>query len=302
MPSRFGIYDDLPPYLSMSLGAGETTLMRMTTAYAMLANGGKRIKATLIDRIQDRWGHTIYRHDERICQNCNAAEWDNQAEPTIIDKREQVIDPMTAYQITSIMEGVIQRGTGQAIRAVGKHLAGKTGTTNDAKDLWFVGYSPDLAVGVFMGYDRPRSLGDSAQAALYTAPIFRDFMEVALKDKPDVPFRVPPGIKLISVDPKTGLRSTGAGHDPGSLQARHRTADDVHLRHADADGDDRRSQRRPESGAGYGRPLLIQARGTHLHRETALPIFRRLIQRSFSSSCVPKPNRSLNRSSNPWDC
>ncbi|MEW6438078.1 MAG: penicillin-binding protein 1A [Pseudomonadota bacterium] len=208
---RFGIYDNLPLYLSNSLGAGETTLMRMTTAYAMLCNGGKRIKATLIDRIQDRWGHTIYRHDERICQNCDVADWHNQDEPTIVDKREQVIDPMTAYQITSIMEGVIERGTGQAIRAVGKHLAGKTGTTNDAKDLWFVGYSPDLTVGVFMGYDHPRSLGDSAQAALYTAPIFRDFMKVALKDKPDVPFRVPPGIKLISVDLRSGLRSTGPG-------------------------------------------------------------------------------------------
>jgi penicillin-binding protein 1A len=208
---RFGIYDNLPLYLSYSLGAGETTLMKMTTAYSMLCNGGRRIKATLIDRIQDRWGHTIYRHDERICQDCNDAEWHNQDEPAIIDKREQVIDPMTAYQITSIMEGVIQRGTGQAILAVGKHLAGKTGTTNDAKDLWFVGYSPDLTVGVFMGYDKPRSLGDSAQAALYTAPIFRDFMEMALKDKPDVPFRVPPGIKLISVDLKTGLRSTGRG-------------------------------------------------------------------------------------------
>src|SRR5579863_4013466 len=208
---RFGIYDNLPLYLSNSLGSGETTLMKMTTAYAMLCNGGRRIKATLIDRIQDRWGHTIYRHDERICQDCEAADWRNQDEPAIIDKREQVIDPMTAYQITSIMEGVIERGTGQAIRAVGKHLAGKTGTTNDAKDLWFVGYSPDLTVGVFMGYDRPRSLGDSAQAALYTAPIFRDFMKVALADKPDVPFRVPPGIKLISVDAKTGLRATGPG-------------------------------------------------------------------------------------------
>src|SRR6201987_1794829 len=109
------------------------------------------------------------------------------------------------------MEGVIQRGTGQAIKEVGKHLAGKTGTTNDAKDLWFVGYSPDLAVGVFMGYDQPRSLGDSAQAAHYTAPIFRDFMKMALKDKPDVPFRVPPGIKLISVDAKTGVRASGSG-------------------------------------------------------------------------------------------
>ncbi len=208
---RFGIYDELPPYLSFSLGSGETTLMRMTTAYSMLCNGGKRIIPTLIDRIQDRWGHTIYRHDQRICEGCDAQKWENQDEPTLIDNREQVIDPLTAYQITSIMEGVIQRGTGQAILAVGKHLAGKTGTTNDAKDLWFVGYSPDLAVGVFMGYDRPRSLGDSAQAALYTAPIFRDFMKMALKDKPDVPFRVPPGIKLISVDIETGVRATGPG-------------------------------------------------------------------------------------------
>ena len=208
---KFGIYDDLPPYLSMSIGSGETTLMRMTTAYSMLANGGKRITATLIDRIQDRWGHTIYRHDKRICEGCDAVKWDNQPEPKIIDKREQVIDPLTAYQITSMMEGVIQFGTGQSIRAVGKHLAGKTGTTNDAKDLWFMGYSPDLTVGVFMGYDRPRSLGRAAQAALYTAPIFRDFMKMALKDKPNIPFRVPPGIKLISVDAKSGLRATGSG-------------------------------------------------------------------------------------------
>ncbi len=210
---RFGVYDDLPPYLSMSLGAGETTLMRMTTAYSMLANGGKKIKSTLIDRIQDRWGHTIYRHDERACQGCDIAKWENQDEPKLVDKREQVLDPLTAYQITSILEGVIQRGTGQSIKAVGKHLAGKTGTTNEAKDLWFVGFSPDLAVGVFMGYDRPRSLGsgESAQAAHYTAPIFRDFMTMALKNKPDVPFRVPPGIKLISVDARSGQRSSGPG-------------------------------------------------------------------------------------------
>jgi penicillin-binding protein 1A len=122
-----------------------------------------------------------------------------------------VTDPLTAYQITSIMEGVIQRGTGQAILDVHKHLAGKTGTTNEAKDLWFVGYSPNIAYGVFMGYDKPRSLGDSAQAALYTAPIFRDFMKMALKDTPDTPFRVPPGIKLISVDVHSGMRAGGQG-------------------------------------------------------------------------------------------
>ena len=208
---HFGVYDNLPPFLSMSLGAGETTVLRMVTAYSMFDNGGKRIKATLIDRIQDRWGNTIYKHDERICEGCNAAKWENQPEPKLIDKREQVIDPLTAYQITSIMQGVIQRGTGIAIKEVGKTLAGKTGTTNEAKDLWFVGFSPNLAFGVFMGYDKPRSLGGSAQAALYTAPIFRDFMKMALKDTPDTPFRVPPGIKLISVDVHTGMRGTGPG-------------------------------------------------------------------------------------------
>ncbi len=208
---RFGIYDDMLPVPSMSLGAGETSVLRMVTGYSMLANGGKRIHPTLIDRIQDRLGHTIYRHDERVCQGCDAPQWANQNEPRLIDKREQVLDPLTAYQITSMMEGVVQRGTAQVVKEVGKHIAGKTGTTNEAKDVWFVGFSSDLVVGVYMGYDRPRSLGDSATAGQYAAPIFRDFMKVALKDKPDVPFRVPPGIKLITIDAKTGVRGSGAG-------------------------------------------------------------------------------------------
>ncbi|MCW6507597.1 penicillin-binding protein 1A [Lichenifustis flavocetrariae] len=208
---RFGIYDDMQPVLSMSLGAGETTVLRMVTAYSMLANGGKRIKPTLIDRIQDRWGHTIYRHDERECDGCDAEKWSGQPEPKLIDKREQVLDPLTAYQITSIMEGVITRGTGQAVKELGRHLAGKTGTTNDAKDVWFVGYSADLAVGLYLGYDQPRSLGATAYAAQYAAPVFRDFMKAALDGKPDVPFRVPPGIKLISVDLRSGMRSSGQG-------------------------------------------------------------------------------------------
>jgi len=174
----------------------------------MFVNGGKRITPTLIDRIQDRWGKTIYRHDERKCSDCEAVKWQGQAEPKLEDPREQVIDPLTAYQITSILEGVVIRGTGAAIAAVGKPLAGKTGTTNSAKDLWFVGFSPDLAVGVYMGYDKPKSLGSQAQASQFTAPIFRDFMKLALADKPATPFRVPAGIKLVSIDPETGLRST----------------------------------------------------------------------------------------------
>lgn len=206
---RFGIYDDMLPVLSMSLGAGETTVLRMVTAYSMLANGGRRIKPTLVDRIQDRWGNTIYRHDERVCDGCDAATWTEQAEPKLIDKREQVIDPMTAYQVTSILEGVITRGTGQAVKVLNRHLAGKTGTTNDAKDVWFVGYSSDLTVGLYLGYDQPRSLGATAYAAEYAAPVFRDFMAAALKDKPDVPFRAPIGIKLIGVDYRSGMRSSG---------------------------------------------------------------------------------------------
>ena len=122
---RFGIYDNLPPFLSMSIGAGETTVLRMITGYSMFANGGKKVKATLIDRIQDRWGNTIYKHDERICEGCDAPTWHNQPEPKLIDKREQVIDPLTAYQVTSILEGVIQRGTGIAIKELGRTSGGQ---------------------------------------------------------------------------------------------------------------------------------------------------------------------------------
>ncbi|MDP3257541.1 penicillin-binding protein 1A [Bosea sp. (in: a-proteobacteria)] len=213
---RFGVYDDMLPVLSMSLGAGETTVMRMTAAYAMLVNGGKKIRPTLIDRIQDRWGATIFRHDQRICEGCNAEKWADQREPRLIDNRDQVLDPLTAYQMVSIMESVVNAGTATVVKSVGKPLAGKTGTTNDAKDVWFVGFSPDLAVGVYMGFDKPKSLGTSATAGQYAAPIFRDFMMAALKDKPATPFRVPAGIKLIRVDPKTGMRAGGEG---GILEA-----------------------------------------------------------------------------------
>jgi penicillin-binding protein 1A len=208
---RFGVYDDLLPLLSMSLGAGETTVMRMTAAYSMLVNGGRRIKPTLIDQIQDRNGRSVYRHDDRKCTSCDADKWDGGAAPKLTENREQVIDPLTAYQMTSILEGVVQRGTAQTVKAVGKPLAGKTGTTNDAKDVWFVGFSPDLAVGVFLGFDQPKSLGSAATAGQYAAPVFRDFMQMALKDKPATPFRVPAGIKLIRVNASTGTRAGGEG-------------------------------------------------------------------------------------------
>ncbi|TIX45681.1 MAG: penicillin-binding protein 1A, partial [Mesorhizobium sp.] len=159
---RFGVYDHLAPYLPMALGSGETTVMRMVSAYSIMANGGKSIKPSLIDRIQDRYGKTVFRQDERGCSNCNAAEWQNQPEPELVDNSEQVLDPMTAYQITSMMEGVVQRGTGATINELGRHIAGKTGTTNDEKDAWFIGFTPNLVVGLYMGYDQPKGLGKGA--------------------------------------------------------------------------------------------------------------------------------------------
>jgi penicillin-binding protein 1A len=215
---RFGVYDNLPHFLSYALGAGETTVLRMTTAYSMFANGGRRVIPTFIDRVQDRYGHTIFKHDQRECRGCDADGWKNQSEPTLVDRREQVLDPMTAYQITSMMEGVVQRGTGTAVREVGKPVAGKTGTTNDEKDVWFIGFTPEIAVGVYMGYDKPRHIGRGATGGHLAAPLVRDFLKMALADRAAVPFRVPPGIKLIRIDPKTGLRA-GPGTERAILEA-----------------------------------------------------------------------------------
>lgn len=216
---RFGIYDDMPQVLAMSLGAGETTVLRMTAGYSIIANGGRKIKPTLIDRIQDRYGKTIYRHDERQCGACNADKYSGQAPPELLDKREQVIDPQTAYQITSMMEGVILRGTGTVIRDVGKPLAGKTGTTNDYKDAWFVGFSPSLAMGVYIGYDKPRPMGSASTGGVLSAPVFRDFMKLALADKPAVPFRVPQGIYFARIDARTGLRTSAPAGSGVILEA-----------------------------------------------------------------------------------
>ncbi len=205
---RFGVYDDLPPLLSMALGAGETTLMRLTTAYCMFANGGKKITSTFIDRIQDRYGHTIWRHDDRKCDKCNAEEWHGQDVPELPDDRKQLVDPMTAYQVVSMLEGVVLRGTGTIVnKRVGKPLAGKTGTTNEEKDAWFIGFSPDLAMGVFVGYDNPQPMGHGETGGELAAPIFADFFKMALKDKPAIPFRTPPGISQVRINRKTGQRT-----------------------------------------------------------------------------------------------
>ena len=201
---RFGIVDFLPEKLAMALGSGETTLLRITTAYAMLVNGGKRITPTLIDRIQDRHGKTIFRHDRRNCVSCRATIWTRQETPAIADTRKPVTKPGSAYQVVSMLKGVVERGTGRRIRAVGKPLAGKTGTTNADKDTWFIGFSPDLAVGVFVGFDTPKTLGRRETGSSVAAPLFRDFMAAALEKKKAIPFRIPPGIRLVRVNAATG--------------------------------------------------------------------------------------------------
>jgi penicillin-binding protein 1A len=216
---RFGVYDDLLPVLAMSLGAGETTLAKLAAGYASFVNGGKQVKYTLIDRIQDRWGKTIWRYDgRRACPDCNAEKWEGQSEPTLPpDDRRQIIDPHTAYQITSMMQGVVERGTATVIKRILPNVpvAGKTGTTNDEKDAWFVGFTPDLVVGVFIGYDTPRPMGKGMTGGHVAAPIFANFMKAALAEKRLVlaDFRRPPDIKIVRVSLRTGLKAASGEKD-----------------------------------------------------------------------------------------
>ncbi|NGO52672.1 penicillin-binding protein 1A [Allomesorhizobium camelthorni] len=212
---RFGVYDKMPPHIAMSLGSGETTVMRMVSAYSVMANGGRQIKPSLIDRIQDRYGKTVFKHDERGCESCVAEEWAEQAEPELIDNAEQVLDPMTAYQITSMMEGVVTRGTAVTVSELGRPIAGKTGTTNDEKDTWFMGYTPNLVVGLYMGFDQPKTLGKGSTGGGLAAPIFKEFMAEVLKGVPPTEFQVPEGMKLIAINRKTGMQA-GEG-EPGTI-------------------------------------------------------------------------------------
>ncbi|MDR6899686.1 penicillin-binding protein 1A [Rhizobium miluonense] len=211
---RFGIYDHMNPVLAMSLGAGETTVLRMVSAYSVMANGGKQIKPTLIDRIQDRYGKTIFKHEERVCDSCNVSAWQNQDEPVIADNREQVLDPMTAYQVTSMMQGVIIRGTAAGKIKLNTDVAGKTGTTNDEKDAWFVGYTPSLVAGLYIGYDTPATLGRGGTGGALAAPIFNEFMQAATKDEAPEKFQVPAGMTMVAVN-----RATGMAAQPGEPNA-----------------------------------------------------------------------------------
>jgi penicillin-binding protein 1A len=263
---KFGIMDHMPREYSFVIGAGETTPLKLATAYAMLVNGGKKITPSFIDRVQDRDGVTIFRANTRACEGCDNVAWDGQAPPELPDNRAQVDDPRSVYQIVSMMEGVIQRGTGRSVSVIGKPLAGKTGTTNDSNDTWFMGFSPDLVAGVFVGFDQPHTLGRRETGATVAAPAFRDFMQQALADQPATPFRIPPGIELVRINPATGalarpdeknaiLEAYKPGTEPGSSGSGVVVSGNVPLsglgiEPSDPDGADAVQQRVPTTGTG----------------------------------------------------
>ncbi len=204
---RFGVYDDMGRFLANSLGSEETTLYQMVSAYAMFANGGERVQPTLVDRVQDRFGRTVYRHDQRSCQDCTQlVSLDTGFGPRIVSNRERVMDPITAYQLTSMMEGVVQRGTAARTVNLPVPIAGKTGTTNEAKDVWFVGFSSNIVAGCYIGYDQPRPMGRGATGGGMCGPAFTDFMEVAVGKFGGGDFEVPPGGRFIKIDRFTGAR------------------------------------------------------------------------------------------------
>ncbi|MEO1038314.1 MAG: penicillin-binding protein 1A [Pseudomonadota bacterium] len=203
---RFGIYDDLSPTLAMALGAGETTLFQLVSAYGALVNGGRLIQPTILDRVQDRFGETIYLHDDRACESCVTEQgWSEYlTEPALDPVGQEVLDPVTSYQVVHMLEGAVERGTGTALRRLGRPLGGKTGTTNDFRDAWFVGFSPDLIVGVYVGFDTPLQLGRGEAGGRVAAPIAAQFLEPVLANYAASPFRVPEGVRLVPIDRRTG--------------------------------------------------------------------------------------------------
>lgn len=211
---RFGVYDRAQQNLAASLGSQETTLFRMVAAYAMFANGGERVEPTLVDRVQDRWGNTIYRHDQRNCVDCDERALPSGRSPWITHRRARVMDAVTAYQLTSMMQGVVDRGTAARTVNLPVPTAGKTGTTNEARDVWFVGYTSNIVAGCYIGYDQPRPLGRGAGGGTICGPVFNEFMLEAVQKYGGGRFRVPEGGYFLKIDRDTGARlpedATGA--------------------------------------------------------------------------------------------
>jgi len=203
---KFGVYDNMKPFLANALGSEETTLYKMVAAYSMFANGGERVQPTLVDRVQDRYGRTVYRHDTRDCTNCNDPGIPRSRGPRIVSDRERVMDPVTAYQLTSMMKGVVDRGTARGAINLPVPIAGKTGTTNDARDVWFVGFSSTIAAGCYIGYDQPRGMGRGAYGSSMCGPVFQAFMEKAIEKYGGSEFSVPEGCDFIKIDRYSGSR------------------------------------------------------------------------------------------------
>jgi penicillin-binding protein 1A len=212
MADVLGVNDPGKPYpkvLAVALGAGDTTVARMVNAYSILANNGRALRPTLVDFVQDRRGKVIYRADTRPCEKCNMPDWDGKAMPRPAARTKQIVDPMTAYQIVHIMEGVVQRGTATVLRDLGRPIFGKTGTTSGPTNVWFVGGSADLVAGVYLGYDQPRSMGGGAQGGVIAAPIFKAFAKPAMADMPVKPFRAAGGVRMVRIDRRSGKRVYG---------------------------------------------------------------------------------------------
>ena len=219
---EFGVSDNMGAYLPMALGAGETTLLRMTMAYAMLANGALEITPSLVDRVQDRNGKTIYRHEPRTCKGCTGAIPANgkPAAPELVDGRKPFHDPASVYQVVHMMQGVTVRGTAGRLAALGRPIAGKTGTTNDARDNWFLGATPDITIGIYIGFDEPRTLGpgNAETGGGNAVPIYEQIAKEIFKGKPPTPFRIPPGLRLVrwSYEGGTIDEVFKPGTEPGS--------------------------------------------------------------------------------------
>ena len=204
---QLGIYENPQELLSISLGSAETTLLKLTSAYCSFVNGGKKINPILIDRIQDSEGVTFFNTETRSCKDCDQISYLSESIPKISDNFYQVISPQSAYQVTSMLEGVIKRGTGKRLRDLNLDIAGKTGTTNKNTDTWFVGFTSKLVIGAYVGMDEPKSLGRYETGAKTAMPIFKDFVKKAIKKKDARPFKVAPGISMMVIESTTGKKA-----------------------------------------------------------------------------------------------
>ncbi len=203
---RFGVYDQMGTFLANSLGSEETTLFDMVAAYAMFANGGERVRPSLVDRVQDRYGRTVYRQDQRTCEDCDDPGIPRDFGPRITSDRERIMNAVTAYQLTSMMKGVVDNGTAASAIDLPVPVAGKTGTTNDARDVWFIGFTSNIVAGCYIGHDQPRGLGRSAYGSSMCGPAFQEFMTEAVAKYGGAPFEIPPGGRFIKIDRVSGAR------------------------------------------------------------------------------------------------